>query len=455
MLCFAQRTDLTERHRGLVERKMQELSAKAEQRDAGVASPPEAAETDALPAASARSSSRNGSSAAPLPAGRGLLAGDKARITRAGDPRFEQVGTVVHVADQGAKVRFVDGREEGFKHSSLRRMRPAEHSVDRLAPPSGVTRSPAPATPDDERERTWSLPPLCVPRMLGIRPSQYTEDALAEVTTTGPQDTQAQTTERPRSSKSFGSASQCSTSLGTTPGSTEATRRGRLPFAPAALVDGLCALPRKASLLPRLVPRSDDAVWTSAPPPSENASDGFSTAEIASNGFSTTENASNGQDLEGGPPTLERTPSIWEYVGSRFSSPPVKAPGEVLRAQKVMPLWPQQLLLLLPLAAVVGFILLNMACDELAGGWCRLPGLEIAPASDSTLNSELRQHVPYARTFNFWFVFCFGCCMPLCMLFVWALLVVRVDLISRRTDLADLAAVTRAAEVRPRPALPP
>ena len=47
------------------------------------------------------------------------MAGDQVQVVKDGDRRLGQFGTVVHIATQGAKVRFSDGQEEGFKRSSL------------------------------------------------------------------------------------------------------------------------------------------------------------------------------------------------------------------------------------------------------------------------------------------------------------------------------------------------
>ena len=47
------------------------------------------------------------------------MAGDRVQVVKDGDRRLGQSGTVVHIATQGAKVRFSDGQEEGFKRSSL------------------------------------------------------------------------------------------------------------------------------------------------------------------------------------------------------------------------------------------------------------------------------------------------------------------------------------------------
>ena len=47
------------------------------------------------------------------------MAGDRVQVVKDGDRRLGQFGTVVHIATQGAKVRFSDGQEEGFKRSSL------------------------------------------------------------------------------------------------------------------------------------------------------------------------------------------------------------------------------------------------------------------------------------------------------------------------------------------------
>ena len=50
---------------------------------------------------------------------RDFMAGDQVQVVKDGDRRLGQFGTVVHIATQGAKVRFSDGQEEGFKRSSL------------------------------------------------------------------------------------------------------------------------------------------------------------------------------------------------------------------------------------------------------------------------------------------------------------------------------------------------
>ena len=81
------------------------------------------------------------------------MAGDQVQVVKDGDRRLGQSGTVVHIATQGAKVRFSDGQEEGFKRSSLLPVRapqtaaqplPLQRSQSAGAPPPPLS---APAEP--------------------------------------------------------------------------------------------------------------------------------------------------------------------------------------------------------------------------------------------------------------------------------------------------------------------
>ena len=84
------------------------------------------------------------------------MAGDQVQVVKDGDRRLGQSGTVVHIATQGAKVRFSDGQEEGFKCSSLLPARAPQTAAQPL-PPQRSQSAGAPPPPPPVR-RTQSAP---------------------------------------------------------------------------------------------------------------------------------------------------------------------------------------------------------------------------------------------------------------------------------------------------------
>ena len=84
------------------------------------------------------------------------MAGDQVQVVKDGDRRLGQFGTVVHIATQGAKVRFSDGQEEGFKRSSLLPARAPQTAAQPL-PPQRSRSAGAPPPPPPVR-RTQSAP---------------------------------------------------------------------------------------------------------------------------------------------------------------------------------------------------------------------------------------------------------------------------------------------------------
>ena len=84
------------------------------------------------------------------------MAGDQVQVVKDGDRRLGQSGTVVHIATQGAKVRFSDGQEEGFKRSSLLPARAPQTAAQPL-PPQRSQSAGAPPPPPPVR-RTQSAP---------------------------------------------------------------------------------------------------------------------------------------------------------------------------------------------------------------------------------------------------------------------------------------------------------
>tara|TARA_B110001452_G_scaffold193189_1_gene163153 strand:- start:21 stop:869 length:849 start_codon:yes stop_codon:yes gene_type:complete len=135
------------------------------------------------------------------------------------------------------------------------------------------------------------------------------------------------------------------------------------------------------------------------------------------------------------------SPSKWSLASKRWrraSDVSEQSATAQPSTRRGCPLWPQQLLLTLPVLGLVVYISGSLACGATCSGIFAL-----SPDSESTVFAELRRPVPLAQTHNYWYVVAFGTTMPLCMLFVWALLIVRIERIDR-VDLEDLAALTRA-----------
>ena len=92
------------------------------------------------------------------------MAGDQVQVVKDGDPRLEQFGTVLHIATQGAKVRFSDGQVEGLKRSSLLPVRAPQTAAQRLPP---------------QRSQSAGAPPPPPPTGIGL-PVRRTQTAPAQ-----------------------------------------------------------------------------------------------------------------------------------------------------------------------------------------------------------------------------------------------------------------------------------